>query len=167
MLDRNNENFDPYMAAEHGRHYKGTIPLYRLDRLGDSIIDDQGEVRYTLAFAKEDKLYTVGGRVNADLFLKCSSCLEKMVFTVDSEIKLGIVSSLLEAERLPEVYEPLLVVDKQLKIKDIIEEELLLAMPIIPRHPECWSNHFFDQRPTPKPNNPFSILADLKSSGDH
>lgn len=166
MLDRNNENFDPYITAERGRSYKGTIPLCQLERLSDSIMDDRGEVRYTLAFAKEDKFYTVSGRVNSDLYLKCSSCLEKMVLAVDYAIKLGIVSSLLEAERLPAEYEPLLVVDRQIKIKDIIEEELLLAMPIIPRHGECRINHFVDQHPTQLPNNPFSILADLKPSGD-
>jgi uncharacterized protein len=166
MLDRNNENFDPYITAERGRSYKGTIPLCQFERLSDSIIDDQGEARYTLVFAKEDRLYTVGGRVHANLYLTCSLCLEKMVLDVDSEIKLGIVSSLLEAERLPDEYEPLLVVDNQLKIIDIVEEELLLAIPIIPRHVECDINQFVDQHPTQHRNNPFSILAELKSSGD-
>lgn len=166
MPDRSTEYFDPFIIAERGRSYQGTIPFSQLDRLSDSLIDDRGEVRYALTFAKEDKVYMVTGQLKADLFLECSVCLDKMVYSVEAHTKLGIVSSFDEAALLPEAYEPLLVVDGQLRIKEIIEEELLLAIPIIPRHEECRVAKPIDQPPMRKLNNPFSILADLKSPGD-
>ncbi len=166
MPDRSTEQFDPFIIAERGRGYKGTIPLSQLDRLSDSLIDDRGDVRYELLFAKEDKICTVTGQVEAELFLECSVCMNKMIYSVRAETGLGIVSSLEEAARLPGIYDPLLVVNRQLRIKEIIEEELLLAIPIIPRHEECTVAKHIDQRQMQKTMNPFSILGDLKLPGD-
>lgn len=166
MLDRSIEYLDPYLIAERGRLYKGTIPLCQLERLSESLHDSQGVVRYSLRFAKEDKIHSVSGKVQAELLLECSVCLEKIAIPVDSDVKLGIVSTLAEAERLPEVFEPLLVVDRQIQIKNIVEDELLLAIPIIPRHLDCSLRYVVDQPASQKTTNPFSILADLKSPGE-
>ncbi|MGH8558862.1 MAG: YceD family protein [Methylococcales bacterium] len=166
MPDRSTEQFDPFIIAERGRSYKGTIPLSQLDRLSDSLIEDQGDVRYELLFTKDDKICTVTGQVAAELFLECSVCMNKMIYLVRAKTGLGIVSSLEEAARLPGIYEPLLVINRQTRIKEIIEEELLLAIPIIPRHEECTIAKQIDQRPKQKAMNPFSILADLKLPGD-
>lgn len=166
MPDRSTEYFDPFIIAERGRDYKGAIPLSRLDRLHDSLIDRRGAVRYQLLFSKEDKIHTVTGWVEAELGLQCSVCMNKMIVSVKTEIGLGIVASLEEAARLPGVYEPLPVVDRRLRIKDVIEEELLLAIPIIPRHEECTIAKPIDQRPMQKTPNPFLILAGLNTTGD-
>ena len=166
MLDRNTEYFDPFIIAERGRSYKGAIPLSQLERLSDALIDNRGDVQYDLAFAKEDKICSVTGQVKADLFLECSVCLGEMIWGVSSDTKLGIAASLEEAARLPEAYEPLLVVERQLRIKEIVEDELLLAIPIIPRHEACRFETAVDGHPMTERHNPFSILADLKSPGE-
>ncbi|MGR9105334.1 MAG: YceD family protein [Gammaproteobacteria bacterium] len=166
MPDRITQYLDPFIIAERRRTYRGMSPLNRFERLRDSLIDPRGDVRYELCFAKEDKVYTVTGQIRAELGLECSACLEKMILSVQAEPKLGIVSSLEEAARLSESYEPLLVTDRKVRILEIIEEELLLAIPIIPRHQQCRTINRIDTRPIPKTNTPFSILADLKSTGD-
>ncbi|MGH8549901.1 MAG: YceD family protein [Methylococcales bacterium] len=166
MPDRSTEYLDPFIIAERGRSYTGTIALSQLDRLGNSLVDNRGDVRYALHFAKEDKVYAVAGQFKADLFLECSVCLDKMIYPVEAHTKLGMVSSLDEAALLPEAFEPLLVVNRQLRIKEIVEEELLLAIPIIPRHAECRIANPSDQPPMSRMNNPFSILANLKLRGD-
>lgn len=166
MPNRSAEYFDPFTTAERGRSYQGKIPLGQLDRLIDSILDDRGEVSYTLNFVKEDKVYAVTGKIRSDLYLECSVCLGKLTYPVEAHPKLGLVSSLDETALLPEVYEPLLVVDRQLRIQDVIEEELLLSIPIHPRHEECRMMDHPDQPPLYSPNNPFSILASLKLRGD-
>ncbi|MCI0654008.1 MAG: YceD family protein [Methylococcaceae bacterium] len=137
-----------------------------MDRLSDSLIDDRGDVRYELLFAKDSKICTVTGQVEAVLCLECSVCMNKMIYAVRTETGLAIVSSLEEAARLPGIYEPLLVVDRQTRIKEIIEEELLLAIPIIPRHEECTIAKHGYQSPRQNAMNPFSILAELKLTGD-
>jgi uncharacterized protein len=88
-----------------------------------------------------------------------------MTYSVEAHTKLGMVSSLDEAALLPEAYEPLLVIDRQLRIKEIIEDELLLAIPFTPRHAECRIVNPIDQPPMRDTNNPFSVLADLKTRG--
>ena len=166
MLDRSTEYFDPFIIAERGRSYKGTIPLSQLGRLGDTLIDNKGVAQYELLFAKEDKVCTLAGRVTADLVLECQVCLDKMICPVAADTRLGIVSSLDEAAMLPDEYEPLLVVERKITLKEIVEEELLLAIPIIPRHEQCSIANVVDQSPMQKKDNPFSVLADLKLTGD-
>ncbi|MGH8475230.1 MAG: YceD family protein, partial [Methylococcales bacterium] len=75
MPDHRTEQFDPFIIAERGRSYNGTIRLSQLDRLSDSLIDDRGQARYALLFAKDDKIFTVTGRVEAELWLECSVCM--------------------------------------------------------------------------------------------
>ncbi|MGH8553864.1 MAG: YceD family protein, partial [Methylococcales bacterium] len=126
----------------------------------------RGQARYALLFAKDDKIFTVTGRVEAELWLECSVCMNKMNYPVYTEARLAIVASLDEAAQLPGNFEPWLVVNRQTTIQEIIEEELLLAIPIIPRHEQCMIEKAIDESPIPKATNPFSILADLKLRGD-
>lgn len=166
MPDRSTEHFDPFITAGRGRSYKGTIPLSQLARLRDFLIDDKGGAQYELLFAREDKVYAVIGQVTAEMVLVCQACLDKMNLSVTVEVQLGIVSSLDEVARLSDRYEPLLVVDRKITLTEIVEEELLLAIPIIPRHQQCRIANEVDQGPVQKKENPFSILAELKLVGD-
>jgi uncharacterized protein len=93
---------------------------------------------------------------------------------IDCLIKLGVVTSIDQANRLPEDYEPLLVEEGKIPLKNIIEDEILLILPAFPKHPyHCFVQKFGhinvvplanDEQATPE--NPFSILAKLKNTGD-
>ncbi|KPJ94933.1 MAG: hypothetical protein AMJ53_04110, partial [Gammaproteobacteria bacterium SG8_11] len=96
---------------------------------------------------------------------------------------LGVVASLAEARNLPENYEPLVADHGPLSLAELVEDEILLALPAIAMHAEPCSmsgakNATVEQRkaadsmynpPTAdfivtdegKPN-PFAVLADLK-----
>jgi uncharacterized protein len=87
---------------------------------------------------------------------------------------LGIVTSIDQANRLPEGYEPLLVEEGKIPLKNIIEDEILLILPTFPKHqPSCLvpntDNNNVDSLvndESSSPENPFSILAKLKHTGD-
>lgn len=166
MPDQILEPFDPYIAAERGRMYKGTIPLSQLGRLGDSVADKRGNVQYELYFAKEDNVRSVTGQVDVDIILQCQVCLDNVDLSINAQTRLGLVSSLDEASELSSAYEPLLVVDKKITLIDIVEEELLLAIPIIPRHEQCNITNPNNRVSAEEKENPFSVLADLKLTGD-
>ena len=77
-------------------------------------------------------------------------------------------------DRLPEDYEPLLVEEGKIPLKNIIEDEILLILPAFPKHPHtCFVQKFDNNSVVPlvsdeqsTPENPFSILAKLKNTGD-
>jgi uncharacterized protein len=84
------------------------------------------------------------------------------------------VSSIDQANRLPEDFEPLLVEGDTIPLTDLIEDELLLSLPTYPKHQHsCFAANSDKIKTTTSvpdssslPENPFSILATLKKSGD-
>jgi uncharacterized protein len=174
MLARLPEYIDPLHLADKRGELKGQIPVSSLDRLADVLFNDTGVVTVDLFFGREGRLAKVEGQIEAVLELKCQSCLQAVQWPVKNTVKLGIVTSIDQADRLPEDYEPLLVDDEKILLKNIIEDELLLVLPAFPRHQhDCLANNSYvnkassltDEQQSP-PENPFSILAKLKNTGD-
>jgi uncharacterized metal-binding protein YceD (DUF177 family) len=49
---------------------------------------------------------------------------------------LAVIGSAGEQDRVPEHYEPVLAEQGRMALQDLVEEELLLALPEVPRNPE-------------------------------
>ncbi|MBT9096700.1 YceD family protein [Methylovulum psychrotolerans] len=179
MLARLPEYIEPLHLADKRGALKGQIPLKDLNRLADLLVDDTGSVAIELFFQREGRLATIEGRLEAVLQLKCQSCLAALPWPVNSEVKLGIVTSIAQADKLPEIYEPLMLEGETMPLKELVEDELLLALPAFPKHDyACFKPIGFvedaaankakligDDEPSPR-ENPFSILANLKNTGD-
>lgn len=175
MLDRLPELIDPLNFADKRIELVGEIDLTRLIRLKELLVDDSGKVSVKLFFSREGRLASIQGDVSAHLIVQCQNCLRPLEISVSNNIKLGIVSSLEEADKLSEDFDPLIVGDEKIPLKDIVEDELLLALPAFPKHTtQCLKNHFEDKllqnsgdgSETLNSNNPFSVLAKLKITGD-
>lgn len=173
MLDRLPELIDPLLFADRECRLKGEIQLSSLPRLAAILAEDSGSVVIELSFGRHGRSPWVRGRIEAILRLKCQNCLEVLDWPVNSEFKLGIVTSIDEANLLSDDYEPLLVGEEKIALNEIIEEELLLSVPAFPKHDtECFvntqaeGNKFSEKNAPSDPNNPFSVLAKLKSTGD-
>jgi uncharacterized protein len=175
MLTRLPEYIEPLHLADKRGALKGQIPVSSLDRLADILFNDTGTVAVDLYFGREGRLAKVEGEIEAVLELKCQNCLQAVQFNVKTFIKLGIVTSIDQADRLPEDYEPLLVVgEEKILLKNIVEDELLLILPAFPKHEHhCLAlkavNNKVDfslNEQQSSPENPFSILAKFKKTGD-
>lgn len=138
MPDRLPDLFDPREFVEKKRRITGVLALERLDRLQDVLADLQGGAEVSLQFRKEGHIAAVEGRVTADLALRCQRCLEILAWPVRAQVRLAVVGSLDEAERLPPEFEPLVVPSAgETALADIVQDELLLAIPAVPTHPDC------------------------------
>lgn len=167
MSDRLDELIDPLALAAKGRSIEGRISLAKLARLAPSLRSTEGEAEASLHFAiDEGGMPNVIGRVRATLILQCQRCLRNMAYEVDSRIRLGIVTSRKAAEALPEYYDPLLVTGEEIQAADLVEDELILALPLVAMHEttECPVGDKFQQQAEaePKRENPFAVLAELK-----
>ncbi|MFI3187089.1 MAG: YceD family protein [Methylococcaceae bacterium] len=174
MLNRLPEYIDPLHLADKRGELKGQIPVSSLDRLADLLFNDAGTVTVDLYFGREGRLAKIEGQIEAVLELECQNCLQAVQYPVKSRIKLGIVTSMDQADRLPEDYDPLLVDEGKMPLKNIVEDELLLILPAFPKHAhDCLaqkSNNnkvdlLLNKQQSPI-ENPFSILAKLKNTGD-
>ena len=170
MLGSPEDRADPWRLAAQGRILAGRIALDALPRLAPSLAGP-GEVEYRLAFHLDgERRAAVSGHVATQLVVQCQRCLEPVAIPVDSRFELVFVRGLDEAARLPEPYEPALAEDGWVRPLDLVEDELLLALPPVPVHetPECSA-----RTAEPKPgeeiqaDNPFAVLAALRDRGKH
>ena len=162
---------DLVLFAEKERNLDGEIQLSTLSRLQDVLYDNSGSVVFELSFAKQGRLPVLHGSIQAMLKLRCQSCLQIIDWPIKSKFKLGIVATMDEANLLPDDYDPLLIEEEKIALKDIIEEELLLSVPAFPKHEtNCFKSRqeidISNNVLQPEPENPFSVLAKLKNTGE-
>ena len=163
------EYVEPFRLAEQNLRLDGLVKLVDMHRLNASRqnIGADETIAVSLHFGvDEQKLPYVKGHLQANLGLQCQRCLERFTYEIISDFALGIVRTLDEEKALPEQYEPAMVHDGQLALRELIEDELILNLPIIPRHePEACNvklpltNSDWKQSET---KNPFQALESLK-----
>ncbi len=169
MLSQLPEQADPRRLCEQGKRFEGRVALQDLTRLAPLLTSTEGEAAFTLEFDRDEHgRQRIRGHVQAELQVRCQRCMDAMPLPVDAEFRLSPVSGLLEAEALPEAYDPLLLEERLLHPLDLVEDELILAIPPAPRHraEECGVD-MADYRQAPEPaeearENPFAALARLK-----
>ncbi len=161
---------DPFRLCEARSSLSGPVPLKQLQRLVPLLADDSGEIEVVLDFDIDELgVPFVKGDLSTELKLVCQRCLEPFTFPVRQQSMLAWVRSEQDAEKLPLRYEPYLVNTNPLVVNDVIEDELLLALPQIPMHEESqcpaaklMKQHSGEAEKDEESSNPFSVLANLK-----
>ncbi len=157
----------PRKAAQARREFAGTMPLARMERLQD-VLDDPGdaEIAFHVVFGLDEH-----GQVRAEVHvsgtvpLLCQRSLRAYGHEIDSRSVLGLVTDEQAADALPEDYEPLLVEDARISLEDLVCEEILLGLPLVPRAPD--SKPVGDGRPAvAETYKPFAGLAELATKAD-
>ena len=157
------------------RSFEGVVPLKSMPRLCGALEQPEGECRYALQFDRGmlDVPY-VEVRAQADLPLVCQRSLQRFLLPVKIVQRLALLASEGQEDALPEDYEAL-VLDAEGMIHplDLIEDELILALPVVPVDPDSepvetsWpaspvGGAGMDE--TAARENPFAVLANMKQS---
>jgi len=160
----------PNRAAEGKRIFSGTIPLSRMKRLAALLEDAKGEAAFTAAFRTDlDQRVVIDLHVQAALSLVCQASLEVYEEQVERDTELAVIDNDNEQFDLPENYEPVLSENGRLAIASLVEEELLLGLPQVPRKPGLQLVDYSTggQKKTSETltegsrKNPFSVLQDM------
>ncbi len=135
-------------------------------------LDDEGELEFQMAFYRGEKRRAcVRGTVRATVRLTCQRCLQAMEQELECEFNLALVRGLDEAAGLPEEFDPLMPEENVVRPLDLIEDELLLALPQIAKHgvdEPCGQDTSWDAEPVQdeeqnqQTENPFQVLQKLK-----
>lgn len=136
MLGGLGATVDPIALADQGQRLSGRVPIRNMARFTAQLLDDAGDVEVDLAFerSKGAGLRRMHGRVAAHVHLTCQRCLEPMML----EIVARPDTILLRADEsdggLPPEADVLTVPPGPMPVAQLIEEELLLALPMVPMH---------------------------------
>lgn len=139
-------------------------------RMGKLLGGTDGEVEYTVNFATDaDGRACINGALQSQITMCCQRCLQLFKMPVSSDFVVSPVLDDEQAKDLPAEYEPVsLHADKLLDVEELIEDELILVMPLMAMHdeqdPNCQqlaiSTGTTDV--TQEKKNPFQILQELK-----
>lgn len=148
--------------ARDGRSVQGTVPVKSLGRLTDSLLEPVGTVTFEFQGERDDegKLY-VDLQVQGDLVLQCQRCLEALVWpcSVRNRLLLLRAGEELPEDELENDEVDALEVEPHTDLLALVEDEVLLALPLVPRHENC-------EPPVKAGGNeeisPFAVLRQLR-----
>lgn len=182
--------FDPVNFADHSRELEGPIATKGMLRLRDNVVASDDMVFAKLSFSRGLHGYPlVAGQAKASVTMRCERCLDNVQVELNPEINVLVKP---EDELLPQKEDNIEdsrenrqedekdadrpdIHDydgKSLVLSDLVEEELLLALPLVPKHQDislcnqdmvAWlaANEAPGEgqdTPTERVENPFAIL---------
>ena len=164
---------DHYKMANQAQELEGSIPLSEFARLRAGVSGDEGEVHLRLAFSKSDDNRThVSGRASTAVTLVCQNCMSEFTLGLNAEIDAEIVADEAELSSLEDEQDGLVSAERVVALTQLVEDELMLAVPMIPRHKDadCPGNAFqpvTNSEPAGSENThrPFAGLAEAMKTG--
>ncbi|RTE64314.1 hypothetical protein EH243_18015 [Amphritea opalescens] len=162
------KKIDPRKLADRGVRIQGDVEFTLLPNLVTMLADKQGQASVDLQFDTDElRIRTIKGTADAKVFMTCQRCLEPVEIEVEAKFNLAVAPTEEHAKNLPRYYDPLIVAGDDLELFPMVEEELILSLPIVPYHDDCsvqtsFGDEVTTDNETDKPN-PFSVLASLKA----
>ena len=168
----------PRRLAREGGSLRGTFATTGFARLSSAVARIDSSARVALRFwhdqGGDDR---VAGRVAVAVERICQRCLEPLVTELEAEVRLRVVSpdtplAATAGEEdadgdVVEPFEPWPVAEGSVALGDLLEDELLLALPPAAVHEagHCEAPPYTDplpEEPSPSRENPFAALQDLE-----
>jgi len=162
--------------ARSGGQLPGSAPLADFPRLYAQSVDAAQEAELSFSATGGERFDATGHPQvwlhvsgHCQLTLECQRCLRP------ARLELGfgrdfrfVANEALAAVEDEESDEDVLVFARQFDLLELVEDELLMAMPLVPMHDTCpvaprfsVADANFDATAA-QPANPFAVLADLK-----
>jgi uncharacterized protein len=157
---------DSLSFAREGRQLDGAIEIRSLSRLADALADTSGNLQFVVSGdgGADGDFYlvlTVGGV----LALCCQRCLEPYQFPLSVERRFLLVGPGREwpDDELANDNFDAIAADREMDVAALVEQEVVLALPLAPRHDICAAPRAADGRDNMN-SSAFAALVALKRS---
>jgi len=150
--------------ARKALEFHDTIAVSQLLRLRDVIASDKGELDWHLQGSVDEMgRQRLKIHLRGQLQLTCQRCLEEFTHEVDMTSGFIVVAdeSAIPSEEEDSGDEDYLVADTQMQVLELVEDEVLLALPIAPMHADACTLTASGKAES-KPS-PFAVLEGLKA----
>jgi len=111
-----------------------SIPLAELPRVAHELTAADGEAKGRVRFSRQLGQAVADLQVSAQPEVVCQRCMQPMRWPVEVKSRIALVSDYAAADRVPEGLEVFLVEADSVSVRDLVDEEVMLALPIVPRH---------------------------------
>lgn len=127
---------DPFRFADQAISAQVILPLNQMTRLQSNMLENSGKVLVNIDFGVDEQdVRFIRGHFSTEITLQCQRCMEPLKQEIRGDFLSGIVHDEKEANQLPQNYDPLIIKDGTLFISEMIEDELIISLPIVPMHP--------------------------------
>ena len=121
--------------ADRGVTLSGELDIGQLSRLRGLLHSDSGSVRATLRFRQRgDGWLASEVEYRADVELVCQRCLEPFRQELEESVNVVIADSDSLPTTAPTGFEPFELEDGRLQPVQLIEDEVIVAIPLVPKH---------------------------------
>ncbi|KAB7619395.1 YceD family protein [Verminephrobacter eiseniae] len=173
------QRLDVKAFAQAGGRLSGHDSLLKYERLAqeakglhpDLQVDWSAEGQWRMASDGIGQAW-LGIKVRASLPMECQRCLGPVDMPLSVEREFRFVADEATADALDgQSAQDLLALSREFNLHTLMEDELLMALPVVPKHDECPSavplvcqDDDFERANADKPN-PFAALASLRKVG--
>src|SRR5262245_13903581 len=147
--------------------FEGRVVPGDLERLVESLANGEGELNYRISARREgERRAVVSCIIKGFAFLTCQTSLDTFRHPVSIDDRLVLVD---DESRLPSTQEEsdtedYLVVDEPLDVLELVEDAVILALPMIPRKPGLEGKEAGAKQPAGDKASPFAKLSSLKKT---
>lgn len=167
MFDHWQQPLDVRVLIRQGITLNGEVQVADLPRLQGTVLGG-GPILFSLRFGKNgDGMAVITGTVKGMVDLTCQRCLGPVGIDLDASMALGVVGSEAEAKTLLSDLEPLILGEDPVHLADLIEDEILLALPVVPMHAHPCVPAHREHEGMEKADNPFAALRGLVKPSAH
>ena len=164
---------DPRKLANQGIVLEGPFHAQHLPRLAEAVTSIETPLSALVKFEiDEARAKVASGTLSISVSVVCQLCLDPVTVTLSSDFSAQIIWSEDQLSNVPSDREPWIVVDKMTSLNELLEDEILLALPAVNFHENgmCTGDTFLseDERGNNGEDdqvvadNPFNILQQLK-----
>ena len=163
---------EPRRLAEQRVTLQGQLAIADMPRVAEVAQSSETRAQVEFCFFRdEDQRIRVTGHVKGCIDLICQRCLEPVNTEFDQSVELVAVWGDDQSKAVPREFDPW-EVGEQANLYELIEDEILLALPVVVMHPPgACQAPFFSQaeeilEQKEGRQRPFDILRDLTKSSD-
>jgi uncharacterized protein len=124
------------VLADDQRQVELAVPLANFARLAPLLVSRDGMATGRIAFSRAQGRIIADVMVEARPQVRCQRCLGTMSLPISSRSRVALLANEGEVDAVPPELEVALAPESRMRLADLVEEELLLAMPGAPRHAE-------------------------------
>ena len=152
--------------ADGGADVDFAVPLAEVSGLRSLRAGVAGSLRGRAHFAREEGMPVADLSFSGTVTLQCQRCLQPLEWPLETVSRIALIASEEEAARVPAEREPVLAAGGRISVGELLTEELLLLLPIVPLHEagaRCTNERAAATPPPPggETHRPFANLADL------
>jgi len=173
MRDKLRKRYQVQKEVTQNGRFEGEIPLSELERLGEllhleALDSDERKVTVSFEFVRNEfDIPMLEGHLQTSLELECQRCLKPLQTPMELDFRLLIDASdeIVRQSSLDTLYSD----DGYIDITEVVEDELILAVPLVAMHEDTacneeWRQLTEQQSEAVVKENPFAVLQQLKTT---